>query len=254
MPLNLVEKIGFFHFVENFGDPIPALIDEIEKERSKHPNRDLRNSVIALPEVFNLGRPYGSGEPSDPPGLPASKILAELCEVAGLLGIGFVVGIGNLRGRRNSAYWVDECGPRLMCHKVGNDKTGIYEPFTRNPHIRNPIFSAGTQVGALICMDATEDVPNCSRCRQELIQGLKKSAGNNKIVCIPARFRLTNPKPLGILKGVPNSWYVVANGQWNSGFGSLIADSDDKVLTEEVGRSNRVAVWPLPRVPDRRGT
>jgi predicted amidohydrolase len=244
MPLTIVERIGFFHFVENFGEPIPALRAAVEKERATHPRRDISHSLIVLPEAFNFGHTYDSGEPT----LPAHKILGGLRRLAGLRGLAFVAGI--LKSRSNSAYWVDECGWKLMCHKVGDDRKGIYEPRIQDPDIRNPIPCGGTYVGALICIDATEDDSNCTPRRQVFLQRLTRRDGGIKIVCIPARFHQTIPKPLSLLPGVRNCWYVVANGQQSQGgLGSFIADSDDNVIREEVGDSNKVSIWRPPIGP-----
>src|SRR6185369_4206905 len=97
MPLTVVEKIGFFNFVEKFDEPITVLSAEVEKERANHPDRNIRNSLIVLPEAFNLGHAYGSRLPP----LPACKVLGGLRQLAGVHGIAFVAGI--IRGGFNSA-------------------------------------------------------------------------------------------------------------------------------------------------------
>src|ERR1700676_1787150 len=53
-----LEKIGFFRFVDQFANPIAALGKAIEVEREYHPNGDVSNSLIVLPEAFNIGGTY----------------------------------------------------------------------------------------------------------------------------------------------------------------------------------------------------
>ena len=152
-----LEKIGFFHFTHGYSDPVSALAKAIGKEQENR--NDIGNSLIVLPEAFN----YGSYK-SDAGLLPAQEILERLrCDLAGSLRINFVVGIlepyrGRLGrvGRRNSAYWVDASGSRLMCNKVGDDQTKLYDPCTQNPDRCNPVACDNARACALICMDATE--------------------------------------------------------------------------------------------------
>jgi hypothetical protein len=129
-----IEKIGFFHFVNGFETPIDELCRAIEAERDNHPDRDIDNSLIVLPEAFNLGHDYN---PSRDPELPASLIIDDLSRLAGAqLPVAFVVGI--LEGRCNSAYWVDSSGGYLMCRKMGDDRKDLYDPCT-DPEVLNPI-------------------------------------------------------------------------------------------------------------------
>jgi hypothetical protein len=47
-------RLGFFHFVQNYDQPIPSL----EAELRKHDRSVIAGSLIVLPETFNLGRYY----------------------------------------------------------------------------------------------------------------------------------------------------------------------------------------------------
>src|ERR1035441_8740316 len=55
--------------------------------------------------------------------------------------------------RRNSAYLIDAKVATLMCHKIGEDGTGNYDPCTGNPDPCNPItFSNEIGKQAQLCL------------------------------------------------------------------------------------------------------
>jgi predicted amidohydrolase len=248
-----LEKIGFFHFVDEYPNPISALAKAIGKEQENHTN--ISNSLIVLPEAFNCGSYRSHAEL-----LPAQEILENLrCKLAGPLRITFVVGVlepcrtwlGH-DGKRNSAYWVDANGTQLMCHKMGDDGKKLYDPCARNPDPRNPIACANARVCALICMDATDETTDNSglhiqQHRKQLLADLNAGEGH-KIVCVPARFNSTWPDPSKLLSVLPDYWYVAADGQHNGH--SLISHersggSSRTPIKPAPGEGNTVKLWPL---------
>lgn len=238
-----VEKIGYFRFVENFKKPIQALVEAVDKEQEQHSY--VNNSLIVLPEAFNIGGPYPCKQMDSE--LPAHEILEELRETAARLGIAFVAGI--LDGRKNSAFRIDANGPQLVCHKLGEDLTGAYDPCLQNPDWRNPITCANARVAALICMDATEDKTDIKQRRSNLLTNLKEGEGH-KIICVPARFTHTSPDPLAFRSIVPDYWYVVADGNYlNSSFVARAQKSTNfleaKLVDSPAPAGNQVRLWPL---------
>ncbi len=103
-----LRNLGVFHFVSEFGDPLKALSKALEIERLKRQGGDISNSLVVLPDAFNLGRDYGPGSAE----LPACFILDELRKLAQHHQIAFVAGI--LQGRCNTGYWVDATGRNMM--------------------------------------------------------------------------------------------------------------------------------------------
>jgi len=109
-----------------------AINDRINEEKGRDPGWTIANSLIVLPEAFNIDE-YDSRSPA----VPADEFLAALRLLAEEHQIAFVAGI--LDGRRNSAYIIDAKLPHLMCHKVGDDRTGIYDPCTGDSDPCNPV-------------------------------------------------------------------------------------------------------------------
>jgi predicted amidohydrolase len=200
-----LERFGFFHCEAKLEEnPIDELTKAIEKERPEV----LRNSLIVLPEAFNLvGDYHGSSH-----GIGAAReILEGLRMLAVRLQIAFVAGV--LEGRTNSAYWIDGDGKELMCRKIGDDRTRLYDPCLDNPDGCNPISCANAHVGALICMDACvdrdENAPHVQR-RNDLLKRLNEVKGT-RIVCVPARFS-ESCGTLTFLEEIQDGYVVVANG------------------------------------------
>jgi predicted amidohydrolase len=246
MRLGIIEKIGFFHCVD-FGlpaDPIAKLREEIEtkihKEKQRDQTWDISNSLLVLPEAFNIGQ-Y---DPRSEPQQPASTFLESLRELAAQHRVILVSGI--LDGRRNSAYLIDAKVAHLMCHKIGDDLTGIYDPCTGDPDPCNPITFRNACVGALICLDAATDAPHQPHIRQRLEDFVKRLSlhEGKKIVCVPGRFRF--PRNLDCCSQMTDCWYIMAQGTYTGeSRGSFFADSSHKKVAEAID-ANEVKIWRLP--------
>ncbi len=231
----VLERIGFFHFVSDHEKPIEALTAGIETERSNHPNGDISNSLIVLPESFNMGRGYGCSP--DVPEIPASAICDGLHSLASSCGVAFVVGI--LEGRCNTAYYIDASGRQLMCHKVGDDLTKIYDPCcSKFCDERNPLDCVNARIAALICMDATDPEADIKRRRESLLNQVRTRT-SIRIVCIPARFKNTVPTEMKEFSGC---WCVVANGVWRDR--SFVSDAWGKTPVQANGQ-NEVKILRL---------
>jgi predicted amidohydrolase len=172
----MFSRIGFFHFAEGYDKPIPALKAEIAKH-------DVGNSLIVLPEAFNLGRPYNQpGEPR----FNRDKMLADLGELSRLNNLAFVVGLLEPRPPNgdkplSSSYFVDQNKPRLMCHKAADDTKGHYTMCSVAPDHENPIVLDDTTIVSVVCMD----VDPAARCGK-LAQCAKAHNKALNLICIPA--------------------------------------------------------------------
>lgn len=236
-----IERIGFFHYVE-FESPIEALTKALAKAKQTD-SGSLGNSLIVLPEAFNLGEyaPQANTVHS------VTDFFNSLQELADQNKIRFIT--GDLQNRSNSAHLVDSTGSYLMCHKVGDDRTGIYDPCTGNADPRNPIEFENAAVGVLICMDAAADdsaQPHVERRLHGFLRRLNSLCGQ-KIICVPARF--TQPRlRLSFLSGPRPCHYVVAQGVFNLavGCGSYVADESHSRKVVAV-QANEIKIWELPK-------
>jgi predicted amidohydrolase len=240
-----IEKIGFFHCVRFAAlfDPVSevreAIDKRIEEERRRDQAWDISNSLIVLPEAFNIGDYVSRSVPNQLP----QEFLEGLRKLAERHGVLFVTGI--VDGRRNSAYLIDSEVAHLMCHKIGDDRTGVYDPCTGNPDPCNPIAVDNGCVGTLICMDATSGDSQVRYRRERLLSRLKACDGH-KVVCVPARFHRECPDLLTPLPKVSRLWYAVADGSWKMGRSdSRIMDSSLQRKVEANDR-NEIAIWQLP--------
>lgn len=244
--IGVLKNIGFFRFVADFPRQIEALAKAIKEERERHPEIDIRNSLIVLPEAFNIGRSYDT--PACP--LPAGGILERLRrELAEPLNIAFVVGI--LDGRTSSAHWVDAAESVPLCHKMGDDLKKLYDPCTKNQDPCNPIGRGEARIAALICMDAT-DGESCIQDRRERLSKRLREGEGTKIICVPARFTVNKPDPFGLLPDIPDYWYVVADGEYHGTSFVVHADagkpdgpSDPKLLEATSPSGNVVRLRSL---------
>jgi hypothetical protein len=113
----MFEKIGFFHFGRDWRNPIEALQSKLESTRRAE---DVANSLIVLPEAFNIGK--GFWEQGDC-NYDAS-VLAHLGAIAVDFQVAFVAGLSTYDDRPasgspyNSAYLIDRGSQPNMCEGV----------------------------------------------------------------------------------------------------------------------------------------
>jgi hypothetical protein len=96
-----------------------------------------------------------------------------------------------------------------------------------------------------------DDTALCMRRRKRLLTRLKGREGP-KIVCIPARFKFTNPDPLEFRSVISDYWYVVADGEYHgvSFVARACAEPPGNVLDAALVKAtspegNQVKLWPL---------
>src|ERR1700722_8630167 len=109
----MLSSIGFFHLAHGHKDPLSALITEL----AQHPQ--LNDTLLVLPEAFNLGRPYAEhGDPA----IHRDHILSALSGIHSAYKISFAVGLIEPDANPfSSAYFVADGDPLLMCHKETPD-------------------------------------------------------------------------------------------------------------------------------------
>jgi len=221
----MLQKIGFFRFVEKYGEPFPQL----EAALSGHGGA-VGGSLIVLPEAFNYGGSY-SLDPPHPPRISAVVALCKLAELSGRYRVVFVVGL--LVPPRNSAYLIraDE-KPLLVGHKRTQDHTRTYHPCGADCG-GYPFECEGADIGVLICKD-TEIYARW------LAEQLSRSRASRKVICIPAHgFD-------GYLSGAhlhsrhwSNSYVVLANSA-PYGTESFIANRAGRKAEEALGPAGKL--------------
>lgn len=178
----MFSRAGFLHFVELHHDPLGVLDAELEAAG------EVKESLIVLPEAFNLGRPYGS-EPEKPCAFGRDFLIAALQTRSQKHSVTFIAGIigphvgGGLP--YSSAYLIDGSDSRLLCHKHTQDYSGHYEPFPGDCDVNNPTESKGVSIAAMICKDIEEH-----RC-QSLTALIAASPAEQRFICIPAAMRFS---------------------------------------------------------------
>lgn len=151
----MLQRAGFFHFANSHCDPLAEFANAIEA--ASHVV-DIAESLIVLPEAFNLGREYGSGDTrNEGPQLDHRCVLASLRTLATMHKAAFIVGVIEVDSRHNSVYFVDSGQPRLMCHKIVDDGYGVYERCKTDCDFENPLNHQETQIGALVCADVVDN-------------------------------------------------------------------------------------------------
>jgi predicted amidohydrolase len=206
------QRIGFFHFVENHGLPQESLFAAIRRV----PERDLVDSLIVLPETFNLGRFY-----RDPVELgrflPTRPFLEWLVDLSGQTGAAFVVGLLEESAESqlpyNSAWLVLPRTPTpiLMSRKMEPGPPDLYQA-AATPSGRNPISQGGICVYAFVCNDY-----------QRFSTGERMSCATRPtVLCVPACMNsgtFSGPQ----LNSARGSYLILANCDPN-GCGSFIKD------------------------------
>lgn len=232
-----IKRLGFFHFVEGHEDPIGRLGDALDEYSSAQ----LADSLIVLPEVFNLGRPYYPCTPKDSVAIVGcpEKVFTDLENLSRKSNIAFVAGLLEARegGERpyNSTFLIAAdiaCSPILLCRKrdAGAD---FYEPYG-GLSVVNPYECGDVCIAALVCSDY-------ARFEEELAPAIATSTARRKLLCIPAC--ICNAFTENRVRSFSGIYVVLANSK-SDGTGSFIT----KATGEKSATFGEVAHNPVNRI------
>jgi predicted amidohydrolase len=240
----MLRRAGFFHFAESHCNPL----GELAKAMSEvSPAIDLADSLIVLPEGFNLGRAYDlSNNPKEKPRFHERCVLECLRQIAARCEVVFVVSVIEIDTERNSAYFVDAGTPRLMCHKIIDDQSREYELCTIDCQGENPVTCPEEMwIGALICADALDNRPtHCEgvEAAYQRLHSLQSSlCGKRNLVCVPAHMDTKSNDPPMCGGGL-----ILANSR--PGFSSLIKDRNGDRLPMPEGLQNHIHLENICRI------
>jgi predicted amidohydrolase len=168
---------GFFHLDENHRKCPINLLKAALRESAQDPLFD--KSLLVLPEAFNCTNYY-----SQP--LVYKEVEAELKALSGERHLCFVVGLVRDEAPKYSeAILIDRDIREVLSHKTSRDNSPCYECY---PAAADVIFChRGLCIGALVCMDASEDAGQ--RARHEILLSKFGEQKGTKLLCVPARFR-----------------------------------------------------------------
>jgi predicted amidohydrolase len=227
----MFEKIGFFHFGRDWGNPTQALEDKLECKRRAECVAD---SLMVLPEAFNIGKSFWeAGDCNYDP-----SVLARLGDIAKCFDVTFVAGLSTNDDRPqsgspyNSAYLIDRgMQPVLLCRKEA--ATADYTPYLNGDP--NVVQCRGVSIAALICADVLQPYP-------ERHQQLKMELGAWGVLCVPAAMGL------GIRDGISsdwsNCWVVLANSNTACTTGSFVSRMG-AILEICTGAENEIVLHPM---------
>lgn len=108
----MIVKVGFFHFGHYHDSPIPELEEALLQKR-----QEVRDSLIVLPEGFNIGKPYKSRGKCD----TDAGVISSLHTLARVFQVAFVAGLIVDEGDAaippyNSGYVINSYYREPICH------------------------------------------------------------------------------------------------------------------------------------------
>lgn len=242
--MNDLKRIGVFHFVSrDRSDPIKSLSAALNDARAKS---DLSNSLIVLPEAFNLGRDYDSRDGRGVlPGISSQlRALASQFDVAFVAGL-LIHGASCWRLPLSAAFLIDGDGCQLLAYKRGDDGSGHYRPHPDG--FDQPWPYKGFCVAALVCMDSTRGSGNPQKDaytvthHKRLREKIAQSRAEQTILCVPAHMKESDGE--GIAEYWRSYHFLLANSnRWGRGSvihlpneeAVVVDGADDRVVLREI--------------------
>ncbi|WP_155121226.1 hypothetical protein [Bryobacter aggregatus] len=254
-------KVGFFHFMAGYENPIQALRHQLEAKKE-----GLSGSLIVLPEAFNVGDYRGTPipTPSSTEVADAMKKIEELCiEFETVFVAGILIPQPSL-DRSNSAFLINGFAPPIrLTSKTSPDglEHGVYSPCTQDCDPQNPLpYGDNDWIATLICMDARTRPIGDGRgdqtkiqCRMQKIKTVMETQPERtRILCVPSSMQYGNSQDLAA--GQSYDWVILANScnaHENVPSTILQIQKGESLPVRTFGdkTSNAVCVWPIRSKP-----
>ena len=196
-------------------------------------------SLIVLPEAFNIGKGYRQQGESN----HEAAVLAQIQDLARAFQVTFVAGLiirepdGPVSPDPpySSSYLIDGTCVVLVSRKFKPDgnATTAYTVCDKPDH-QNPIWHGGACLIALICIDS-DDPTRKTRL-------LETFSDEPKIICIPACMN-GHTAPKAVATNWASQQVILANSD-SEGCGSFVSKGGAIVLGPETSSTNKVLLYP----------
>jgi predicted amidohydrolase len=213
------KKLGVFHFgSDDRKMPDRLLEGSIEEAGGK---AYVCQSVIILPEAFNIGVKYEKNDDPDVKPDFNPDIIDRLKALAARFECAFVAGlvvdppeffrmrsVTSLDLPSSAAYLVSATCSKVLSLKAGEDQmAGVV--YRKSTAVDSPVAFDQATVSALICMDADTDGKSHKR-HKVLRQKVKELGGSCPILCVPANTSYLSTG--GLATGWVDFHFALANG------------------------------------------
>jgi hypothetical protein len=249
LPRSDLKAVGFLHFGAGHGAPLRVLRTALQGTEEQCGNGALAESLIVLPEGFNIHKPYFDRQPpnTDP------NIFCDLERISDEFRCAFVAGlmVGDTPGVSppyNSAYLIDGSHRVLLSRKRKADDTEASRVqgrswsanYTAYPNFYTiPVSHRGLGIAALVCLEAQSDQEPYPQYRERLegtALALRRLGNPLNVVCVPMHMSngLCGGQPgQNITKGTPLEGTIWCAANSHSGqVNSFVTDVSGFILDQ----------------------
>lgn len=232
----MLQRIGFFHY-GSADKAAPS--DSLRASLKDASAGDLRDSLIVLPEAFNIVGEYHCTTSKRGP-----SIARDLREISREFNIAIVAGLvdedcGEMPGC-SSAYLIDGRICKLLSHKNEDDGSHKYKPCGTD--CDTPLLHRGICVAALICMDADKSDLRLQERHRAMLRGICGVDAPRAVLCVPAHMTTIESKQLAEQWSI-NINIVVSNSGVSKPSVIRLAGNPQSIC--HAGSDNRVCVKDL---------
>lgn len=260
----MIRQVGFFHFgSQDKFDPFGQL--EHEMERVRRDGFDFSDSLIVLPEAFNIGRDYSeaafddSDNTFDPGAISRLQTLSQRFEDVGFVA-GLIIREAGQRLPFNSAYIVDARTSQKLCSKVLPDhREGRLYAAHPGPDFHAPCFYKQARIAALISLDSSAvPVPGtpaeAHKRHKKLLAKVSELSVGREILCVPAWTRKIKTSDIAEFDWSDWVWhgltFALANAEATQ---PSILRIPGQLPALYEGGANKLLLGELPNVPNKPG-